>query len=175
MRVALIYGSSSGKTECVAPMVRDELKPELDVELVDVSSIGPDDLKSYGLLLLAIPTWDIGQLEYNWQDMCDKMEGVDLAGVRIAMIGLGDQENYPDTYQDAMGMLYESFLACGATGQLGFTDTQGHHFEESRGVIDGKFCGLALDEDNQPSETEPRIAAWAKQLKAELGLVAAGG
>lgn len=170
MRAALIYGSSSGKTEYVVPLLQEELRPELEVELLDVGILAPADLARYGLLLLAIPTWDIGQLEYNWQEMCDKMEGLDLSGVRIAMIGLGDQENYPDTYQDAMGMLYEFFLAHGAVGGLGFMDTHGHVFEESRGVIGDQFCGLALDEDNQPGETEPRIAAWAGQLKRELGL-----
>jgi len=29
--------------------------------------------------------------------------------------------------------------------------------------------GLALDEDNQPEQTEARIEMWVAQLKAELG------
>ncbi|MEO0036437.1 MAG: hypothetical protein RLZZ501_2460, partial [Pseudomonadota bacterium] len=30
----------------------------------------------------------------------------------------------------------------------------------SRAVRDGRFVGLALDEDNQSAETETRIARW---------------
>ena len=32
---------------------------------------------------------------------------------------------------------------------------------------DGKFCGLALDEDNEDDKTEGRVAAWVEQLKGE--------
>ena len=32
---------------------------------------------------------------------------------------------------------------------------------------DGKFCGLALDEDNEDDKTEGRIKAWVEQLKGE--------
>ena len=34
-------------------------------------------------------------------------------------------------------------------------------------VINGKFCGLALDQDNEDDMTEDRVKAWAQQLKGE--------
>jgi flavodoxin I len=37
-------------------------------------------------------------------------------------------------------------------------------------VRDGKFVGLALDEDNQSELTAGRIEAWATQLKTVFGL-----
>ena len=46
----------------------------------------------------------------------------------------------------------------------------GHDFEESKAVIDARFCGLALDEDSQSDLTEDRINAWPRQLKGELKL-----
>nr|MBA3924398.1 flavodoxin FldA [Nostocaceae cyanobacterium] len=41
---------------------------------------------------------------------------------------------------------------------------------ESKAVRDGKFVGLALDEDNQSELTAERIKAWAAQLKGEFGV-----
>ena len=39
-----------------------------------------------------------------------------------------------------------------------------------RAVCDGRFCGLALDDDNQAELTASRIRRWCEQLCAELGL-----
>lgn len=83
------------------------------------------------------------------------------------MFGLGDQANYIDTHQDAMGILNLKLLERGATDGIGFTSTETHTFEESPGVIDGKFCGLALDEDNQNDLTANRMAEWTADLKPE--------
>ena len=64
-----------------------------------------------------------------------------------------------------MGILYKKLIECGATGGIGFTSTETHEFEGSLGVIDGMFCGLALDEDSQSELTDERIAEWAESMK----------
>lgn len=173
MKIALMYGTVTGKTEVALEIVGDALKPELDVPLVDVGTIEVEDLQGYDVLIMAIPTWDVGELEYNWAELVDEMDSIDLTGTRIFMIGLGDQENYPDTYQDAMGILYKKAIERGATGGLGFTSTEGHNYDSSLGEIDGKFCGLALDEENQEDLTEQRAEQWAAQVKQELGVMPA--
>ena len=73
-----------------------------------------------------------------------------------------------DTYQDAMGILYRKLIERGARGNIGFTSTDGHDFEVSDALIDGKFCGLAIDEEQQPDLTEARVLDWAEQIKKEL-------
>ena len=35
------------------------------------------------------------------------------------------------------------------------------------GDQDGKFLGLALDQDNEDDQTEGRVAAWVEQIKGE--------
>lgn len=167
MKAALIYGSCTGKTEYIADEIIDSLKPEIELALIDVSSLDAPDLKNWDFVVCGIPTWDIGELEYGWQDVYDKLDGVDLSGLHVAMFGLGDQCNYPDTYQDAMGILYEKLLECGAIGKIGFTAVEGHDFEASLAVVDEQFCGLAIDEDNQDHLTESRIKSWAKQIKQD--------
>jgi len=168
MNAAVIFGTATGNTEVAAGMIVEALKPEYDFPLVDVARIKPEDLKKYNFIIAAVPTWNIGELESGWQDIVDKLKGVDLSGVHIAMVGMGDQANYPDTFQDAMGILYNALLEAGATGGIGFTSTEGYQFEASAGVIDDQFCGLALDDDNQAGETEERITNWAAQIKEQI-------
>ncbi|NES97290.1 MAG: flavodoxin FldA, partial [Desertifilum sp. SIO1I2] len=43
-------------------------------------------------------------------------------------------------------------------------------FTESKAIKNGKFVGLAIDEDNQPELTEERVKAWVAQLKREFSL-----
>jgi flavodoxin I len=165
MKAALIYGSCTGNTGCVAELLIANLKPEVELETVDVNGLEAEDLTEYDFALCGIPTWDIGELEYGWQEIYDNLDDVDLSKLTVAMFGLGDQGTYDETYQDAMGILYKKLLECGATGGLGFTSTETHEFEGSLGVIDGMFCGLALDEDGQSELTEERIQEWAASIK----------
>lgn len=165
MKSAIIFGSITGKTEEVAEKLVETLAPEIEPELVAVESLEATDLAKWDFIICGIPTWDIGELEYGWQDIYDKLDDVDLNGTKVAMFGLGDQSNYADTYQDAMGILYRKLLECGVEGGIGFTSTDGHTFVKSEGVIDGKFCGMAIDEDCQFDLTEERIDAWTIQLK----------
>ena len=40
----------------------------------------------------------------------------------------------------------------------------------SKGIVDGKFLGLGIDEDNHPELTQGRVDEWATQLKEEMSL-----
>lgn len=48
---------------------------------------------------------------------------------------------------------------------VGLTDTDGYEFDESKAVVNGKFVGLTLDEDNQSDLTEKRLKSWIERLK----------
>jgi len=45
-----------------------------------------------------------------------------------------------------------------------------YDYDASTAVLDGFFCRLALDEDNQSHLSEARIERWCHQLQAELEL-----
>ena len=51
---------------------------------------------------------------------------------------------------------------------IGAVSTDGYTFDESTSVVDGKFVGLALDEDNESDKTDERIAAWVDEIKPSL-------
>lgn len=165
---ALIFGSVTGKTAYLAERIVEVFRPEIDLMLIDVSTIEATDIAKFSFAICGIPTWDVGELEYGWADLYEDLNDVSLNGTTIAMFGLGDQWGYGDTYQDAMGILYKKLMERGATGGIGFTSTDGHDFIESCAVEAGQFVGLALDEDNQDELSDQRIKEWCQQVKLEL-------
>ena len=51
--------------------------------------------------------------------------------------------------------------------ETGKVPTDGYTYDDSKSVIDGKFCGLAIDEDNESELTDQRLQAWVQQINAE--------
>jgi flavodoxin I len=60
--------------------------------------------------------------------------------------------------------LYEQFKLCGAT-LIGEWAIDGYKFKASKAVIDGRFVGLALDQENQKDLTPDRLDTWLKMLE----------
>ena len=170
MKSALIYGTCTGKTEVIADKILAAFDGVLEIEKVDVGDISPEDITNWDFLICGIPTWDVGQLEYCWQDIYDEMDSLDCSGLKVAMFGLGDQFSYEDTYQDAMGLLYKKFLERQAQGGIGFMPVEGHGHSASEAQFGEEFCGLAIDDDNQDELTDERIEAWVAKVKQALGL-----
>jgi flavodoxin I len=167
-KIGLFYSSSTGNTKEAA----DAIRAAFGDDVVDVFSVADTDVArmlEYDRLIIGIPTWEIGELEADWDAVVDDYAALDLGGRKLAVFGLGDQVGYPDTYQDGIGILARKGRDAGAT-LVGFTSTEGHVFEASYGVEDGRFMGLALDNDNDAGLTDGRIAAWVEQLKGEFGL-----
>ena len=170
MRIGLFYGSTTGNTGQLAEEIRDAIGEDLIEACEDVADIEIDDMLGFDVLVLGIPTWDIGELQSDWGVHYDNLEGHDFTGTQIVMFGCGDQDGYPDNFLDAMGMLYDALLKQGATGGLGFWPTEGYGFQFSRAQHGDKFCGLGIEEDNETELTPERVEAWAAQVKKELGL-----
>ena len=92
-----------------------------------------------------------------------KLEEAELANKRVAIFSTGDQMSFPDSFVDAIGILHDVVARKGAD-VIGYTDPAGYDFARSAALRDGKFVGLAIDEDNQSDETEARITAWLSQF-----------
>ena len=169
-KIGLFYGSTTGNTADAAETIRqafNEISPGSIEDVFDIAQTGIEAMADYDMLILGISTWDIGELQYDWVDVMDDLENLDLDGKKVAIFGLGDQLGFPDTFQDAIGMLGEEVRKRGAE-LVGFTSTEGFNFYESRGVENGQFMGLSLDEDNQPDLTAKRIKDWVEQLQEEF-------
>ena len=90
-----------------------------------------------------------------------------LKGKTVALFGCGDSESNSDTFCGGMSELYEAAVNAGANVLEGVS-TDGYTFDDSPSVKDGKFVGLALDNENEEDKTEARIDAWLEQIKPSL-------
>lgn len=169
MKIGLFYGSNTGNTEMDAELIKnafDQHVPGL-VELFNIGEVDLQDMQNYQQLIVGSPTWNIGQLQDDWDLKFDQLDTLDLRGKKVAMFGVGDQFGYPDNYCDAIGIIGRKLEERGAE-LLGFTDASDYEFSHSEGVEDGVFLGLALDDDNEVNLTEERIAEWVVQLLEEF-------
>ena len=170
--IGLFYGTTAGATEASAEAIQtafNQFQPDL-VSIHNIGAVKLDDLYNYDKLIIGVPTYNIGELQDDWYLIYDDLETLALTGVQVALFGHGDQYGYPDTFQDALGILGRRFRDdCGAE-LVGFTATDGYDFSYSEGVEDGQFMGLALDDDFQAHLTQDRIQAWVEQLIHEFHL-----
>ena len=163
--IGIFFGSTEGNTERVVNQIKDLFGD--DAELHNVNSASSEDMQPYQNLILACPTWEIGQLQEDWDAFIDQIEEVDYNGKKVTYLGLGDADGYPDTFLDAMGIIHDRIKEKGATF-VGQWPTEGYNFSASKGVVGGKFLGLGIDEDNQKDLTAGRVEKWVTQLKAEF-------
>jgi flavodoxin I len=168
-KIGLFFGTQTGNTETIAEQIQKEFGGESIVALHDVSQTEASDLNEYDCLIIGCPTWNIGEMQSDWEGLYDELDNVDFNGKKVAYFGPGDQVGYADNFQDAMGILEEKISGLGGT-TVGHWSTDGYDFTESKAVKNGKFVGLALDEDNQPELTDKRVKVWVSQLKSELGV-----
>jgi flavodoxin long chain len=168
MTTGLFYASTNGEVEMAAESIKAQLGASLNV-YKNISVCGTKDLQDCDNLILGISTWDIGQLQEDWKNWWGNLDALDLKGKKVAIFGMGDQVNYPDTYQDAVGMLADKVRERGGT-LVGLSDPAGQEFTATKVMKDGKMQGLCLDTLNQDEQTPARIAAWVPQIKAEMGI-----
>ena len=167
MKIAVVYGSTTGNTEAAAEKIKEELG---GADLINVSGCNKKILESYDLLVLGTSTWGIGDIQDDWAGVLDVLASAKLSGKKVAIFGLGDQQSYPDSFVDGIGDLYEKAKSAGAE-IVGFRSVEGYSFSSEKPVVDGKFAGLPLDEDNEPGKTPERIREWVAQIKQEAGLL----
>jgi hypothetical protein len=47
---------------------------------------------------------------------------------------------------------------------IGAWDTEGYNFKKSKAIVDDRFVGLALDQENQKDLTPARLETWLTML-----------
>ncbi|AWK62463.1 flavodoxin FldA [Helicobacter cinaedi PAGU611] len=159
-KVGLFYGSDGGVTQEVAQKVADKLG---DCQMFDVASCSAEDIAGFDNLILATPTYGSGDLQDDWDSFLSSLDESAFSGKTIALLGLGDQDIYSDTFCNGIAHIYKKVSKQGKI--VGQTSTDGYTFDDSEAVVDGKFVGLVIDEVNQEENTEQRIAAWIDSLK----------
>ena len=105
MNIGIFYGSSTGNTETAAEMIQNALGDHVS-QMAAVTEVSPQDLLKFDVLIFGVPTWDIGQLQIDWEYFLPKMEGLDLTQKKIALFGMGDSAVYSLNFLDALGLVW---------------------------------------------------------------------
>lgn len=164
--IGIFYGSSTGNSEAAAQQMQKEFGADV-ATIYDVSSAKGADIEKHSNIIFGCSTLEIGELEYDFEDFLPELKAANLQDKKVAIFGLGDQESYPDSFVDSIGIIYELLKEKGCQ-LVGKVSTEGYDYDESRGELDGQFLGLPLDEENQGDLTNERIKNWVEQLKKEF-------
>lgn len=168
-KVGLFFGTQTGNTQTIAEMIQKAMGGSSVVELHDISGADPDDFEEFECVIVGCPTWNIGELQSDWEGFYEELDDINFKGKKVAYFGAGDQIGYADNFQDAMGILEEKISILGGK-TVGYWSIEGYDFSESKAVRGDKFVGLAIDEDNQSDLTDERVKLWVAQVKTEFGL-----
>lgn len=165
-KVGIFYGSSTGNTRDVSQKLCEAFGPG-KAELHNIAETTPESLRAYRNLVFAGSTWGTGELQDDWERFFPQLDEVDLHGKCVALMALGDQQNYPETFASWMGFVFDKVIERGAT-VVGDTELKNYAFTASASERGGRFLGLVIDEDNQADLTPKRISDWVRRLKREF-------
>ncbi len=158
-KTIVVYGSSTGTCESIAQTIGQKT----GAEVIEVVNLTAEQLEESDNILLGTSTWGGGELQDDWYDGVKTVKSASLSGKKVAIFGCGDSASYSDSFCSGMKELYDAAQAAGAT-LVGEVSTEGYTYDDSDAVVDGKFVGLALDEENEGDKTEERIDAWLPTL-----------
>ncbi len=177
-KIGIFFGSNTGNTRKIAKLIKRRFSDEeLFAAPLNVNRVTPEDFAAYDYFIIGTPTLGEGELpglssdceNESWEEFLPKLEAFDFAGKTFAIYGLGDQVGYADEFVDAMMELYDFFAERGAK-IVGEWPTDGYEFDQSEAIKDGKFVGLALDQDNQSGLSDERLSQWLAQIAPDFEL-----
>lgn len=167
--IGIFYGTAGGTSTKIAEALAEAfgVREENVVNMEDDFD-GIEQLLEYDILFLGSSTWGQGDVHHEWVDPLFEItsDGVDFSGKTVAFFGAGDSVKHGENFCSALGKMYKTFVGAGAM-PIGFIPKDGYTYEASLAEIEGKFCGLGIDEHNEADKTEQRINAWIDVLKSE--------
>ena len=171
-KTAIFYSPQGGSVNSIANMLGEMIGNE-KVEISPVKDFKENDLHKYNQIILIGSTvgadhWDNEVVVDEWTEFFTRIEKPGLKEKKVAIVGLGNSVLYPEHFVDGMAVLHEKVLEQNAT-VFGKVDAAEYDFEDSEAVNeDGYFCGLAIDEDNEPELTAERLEKWISLLKPDF-------
>lgn len=165
-KIGIYYGSQTGNTESVARELAKKLSVA-DEDIHDVADLDTGQIGEYDVLLLGSSSTGIGDLQDDWENFLPKLGSENLKGKKMALFACGDSSSFSDSFCGCMGKIYEALKDSGAIFIGNRVSVEDYTFDDSEAVVDGKFIGLPIDEDNESDETPKRISSWVSELKKE--------
>lgn len=147
-KIQIVYGSNSGNTQMVCQYVADFLTAQGHSVALDRCEHYPEDqLSGHDLLILGCSTYEHGALEDHFRyNFWPRIQNVDLAGQKAAVIGLGDSK-YDTDYNVESGRILAQYV-------------EEHNGELVHENLMINKCPL--------SQLEEKVQTWAKALNQKL-------
>lgn len=82
----VVYGSTTGKCEAIA----EKIAQKLGCEAINVQDLTTEVIDSNQNLILGTSAWGVGELQDDWYDGLQVLQGANLADKTIALFGCGD-------------------------------------------------------------------------------------
>jgi flavodoxin I len=164
--IGIFYGSTTGNTEKIARKIKKHLKSET-IDIYNVREATQADLEKYPNIIFGSSTWGRGELQEDFKQFLKVIKKANLQGKKVAIFGIGDSSVYPDSFADALGLIFEALEGKGVIF-VGEFSTQGYNFEKSLALFDEKFVGLPLDNDSDEAQNRARIAIWSELLNQKM-------
>ena len=160
----IFFGSMTGTTESAANEIAARLGVAAD-DVHNVADVSADEAERYDLLLLGSSTWGCGELQDDWYGFLDDLKSKDLTGRKVGLFGCGDSGSYPDTFCDAIGIIYDALQSAGCSF-VGALAPEDYLALGSRACRDGRLLGLVIDE-NAPASNAGRMDTWCRLIETE--------
>lgn len=163
--IGIFYGSTYGMTEKVAEKIKKAFGRS-KVDIYNLKNASPEDMTKYKNLVFGTSAWGIGEMQDDWEYFIDKLAEIDFSDRKLALFGLGDQKEYPESFVDGLGTLYCRLPEKSCV--VGNTSIEGYDFYFSLANKEGQFIGLVIDDHRQKDLTDERVKKWVTQLKKEF-------
>ena len=163
-KIGIFWGSSSGNTEIAVDFMVDYLEAKgFEVDNFDVGTIEPEKMLEYDNLIIGCPTWNIGELQDDWDSIYLKFRDFNFEGKTAGFFGCGDQVGYPDNFLDAIGILSRAFMDKGGS-VIGKCSRDEYDFRDSVALENDELLGLGLDYDNEDDKCEEQMTTWLENI-----------
>ena len=159
--IGLFYGSTSDNTKIATDFMKEYLEThDIKVDVFDIADIDVSDILNYNKIIIGCPTWNIGELQSDWDSVFLEFEKLNFNGKIAAFFGCGDQTGYPDNFLDAIGILAKPFIESGGK-IIGKCSPDPYEFRESLALDGEMLLGLGLDYDNDDEDfCEDLMISW---------------
>ena len=142
-KALIIFGSTTGNTEDMADSIKQVLEESgVETEIKNVTHAAVEDLTAdHDVILLGCPAYgdDTIELQEDFEDFYENLNGIKLNGKRYAVFAPGDSS-------------YEYF--CGSVDVL----------EDRLEALGGALVTTGLKIDGDPGDCEEEIVEWAQSI-----------
>ena len=110
-KIGIFWGSSSGNTEVAVDFMVEFLEEKgFEVENFDIGTVDPDQVLEFDNLIIGCPTWNIGELQDDWDSAYLKFKDLNFDGKVAGFFGCGDQVGLGACSSDVFFFLWPRLL-----------------------------------------------------------------